>query len=53
MNRWLLHPAAKPLVFLLAGVPLAWLVGAALANALGPNPAEALIRRSGDWALRL
>lgn len=53
MNRWLLHPATKPLVFVLALAPLVWLMWAALANALGPNPAEALIRRSGDWALRL
>lgn len=49
----LLHPAAKPLLFAAALGPLAWLVYGALANALGPNPAEALIRATGDWTLRL
>ncbi|MCW5610129.1 MAG: sulfoxide reductase heme-binding subunit YedZ [Rubrivivax sp.] len=52
-SRWLLHPAAKPLVFLLALGPFAWLLYGAIADALGPNPAEALIRGSGDWTLRL
>lgn len=53
INRWLLHGAAKPLAFLLAMAPLVWLAWAVSANALGPNPAEALIRRTGDWSLRL
>lgn len=53
MNRWLLHPAAKPLVFALALGPFAWLLYGALANRLGANPAEALIRGTGDWTLRL
>jgi sulfoxide reductase heme-binding subunit YedZ len=53
MNRWLLHPAAKPLVFVLALLPLAWLVTGAVLNTLGANPAEALIRATGDWTLRL
>lgn len=53
MNRWLLHPAAKPLVFGLALGPFAWLFWGAAADTLGPNPAEALIRGSGDWTLRL
>ena len=52
MNQLLLKPAAKPLLFLLALGPLAWLVFGAVANTLGPNPAEALIRSSGDWTLR-
>lgn len=52
MNRLLLHPAVKPLVFVAGLGPLAWLLGAALADALGPNPAEALLRGSGDWTLR-
>ncbi|CAD5374132.1 Protein-methionine-sulfoxide reductase heme-binding subunit MsrQ [Rubrivivax sp. A210] len=51
-NRRLLHPAAKPLLFAAALLPLAWLVYAAFANRLGANPAEALIRASGDWTLR-
>ncbi|MEO5732750.1 MAG: protein-methionine-sulfoxide reductase heme-binding subunit MsrQ [Rubrivivax sp.] len=53
MNRWLLKPAAKPLLFVLALLPLAWFVWSATADTLGPNPAEALIRGGGDWTLRL
>ncbi len=53
VNHWLLHPAAKPVVFLLALVPLATLVAGALTETLGANPAEALIRGTGEWALRL
>lgn len=52
MNRWLLHPAARPVVFLLSLVPLAQLLGGALTDTLGANPAEALIRGTGEWALR-
>ena len=52
MNRWLLKPAAKPVVFALALLPFAWLFWRAFDNALGPNPAEALIRSTGDWTLR-
>lgn len=53
MKKWLLHPAAKPLVFALCLGPFAWLFYGALANQLGANPAEALIRATGDWTLRL
>ena len=52
MRKLLLHPAAKPVVFVLCLLPLAWLVYAAAANELGANPAEALIRATGDWTLR-
>jgi methionine sulfoxide reductase heme-binding subunit len=52
LNRWFLHPATKPLVFLLSLLPLAWLFGGAVAGTLGANPAEALIRGLGDWTLR-
>ncbi|WP_298212800.1 protein-methionine-sulfoxide reductase heme-binding subunit MsrQ [Acidovorax sp.] len=52
MRKLLLHPAAKPLVFVLCLLPLAWLVVAAVTNQLGANPAEALIRATGDWTLR-
>jgi len=52
MKKLLLHPAAKPVVFTICLLPLAWLVYGVLADRLGPNPAEALIRASGDWALR-
>jgi sulfoxide reductase heme-binding subunit YedZ len=48
----LLHPAAKPIVFLICLLPFAWLFYRAFANELGANPAEALIRATGDWTLR-
>lgn len=50
--RWLMSPATKPVLFVLALLPLAWLVVGALGDGLGPNPAEALIRGTGDWTLR-
>ena len=52
MNRLLQSAATKPLLFLLALAPVAHLVWGAFANTLGANPAEALIRGSGDWTLR-
>ncbi len=52
MNRALLHPAAKPLVFALGLLPWVWLVWQAAGDRLGANPQEALIRTTGDWALR-
>lgn len=50
-SPWL-HPAAKPLLFVLCLLPFGWLMYGALANTLGANPAEALIRSTGDWTLR-
>ena len=52
LNQALLHRAAKPVLFALALLPLAWLFYAATADQLGANPAEALIRSLGDWTLR-
>ncbi len=52
LNQALLHRAAKPVLFVLALLPLAWLFYAAAADQLGANPAEALIRSLGDWTLR-
>ncbi|QHI98229.1 sulfoxide reductase heme-binding subunit YedZ [Xylophilus rhododendri] len=52
MNKILLHPAAKPLLFLLCLAPFAWLLYAAFTDRLGANPPEALVRGTGDWALR-
>jgi sulfoxide reductase heme-binding subunit YedZ len=52
VQRVLLHPLAKPLVFVLWLLPLVWLFWAASAYRLGANPAEALIRALGDWTLR-
>jgi methionine sulfoxide reductase heme-binding subunit len=48
----LLHPAAKPLVFTLSLLPLAWLFYGAITDNLGANPAEYLSRSTGDWTLR-
>lgn len=52
MRRSLMHPALKPLVFAAALLPFAWLLWGALTQHLGANPAEALIRSTGDWTLR-
>lgn len=50
--RALLHPAAKPLVFVLSLLPFAWLLYGAINENLGANPAEYLSRATGDWTLR-
>ena len=52
MNKLLMHPAAKPVVFVLCLLPFAWLFYGALTDGLGANPAEYLIRATGDWTLR-
>ncbi|MDI1237846.1 MAG: sulfoxide reductase heme-binding subunit YedZ [Polaromonas sp.] len=52
MKKLLLHPAAKPVVFAACLLPFIWLFYSALSNQLGANPAEALIRATGDWTLR-
>jgi methionine sulfoxide reductase heme-binding subunit len=51
-QKLLLHKAAKPVLFVLCLLPFAWLLYGALTNQLGANPAEALIRATGDWTLR-
>jgi len=38
---------------MLCVLPFAWLVWGAVNDALGANPAEYLIRATGDWTLRL
>ena len=53
LNRGLLHPGVKPLLWLLCLLPLAdwfWRGGA---GTLGANPAETLLRGTGEWTLRL
>ena len=52
INRWLSARAAKPLLFVCALLPMGWLLFGAITGQLGPNPAEALVRSSGDWTLR-
>ena len=52
VTRWLLKPQAKPALFAAALLPFAWLLYGAIANTLGANPAEHLIRSTGDWTLR-
>jgi sulfoxide reductase heme-binding subunit YedZ len=52
MNRLLSHSLAKPLVFALCLLPLSWLLYRVVQDQLGANPQEALIRATGDWALR-
>jgi methionine sulfoxide reductase heme-binding subunit len=47
------HRSAKPVLWLLCLLPFAWLVWGAANDALGANPAEYLIRATGDWTLRL
>jgi sulfoxide reductase heme-binding subunit YedZ len=52
LNKILLKPWAKPLLWLLYAVPLVWLIVRAVTDDLGANPAEKLIRETGEWTLR-
>ena len=52
VRRFLAHPAGTGVFWLLVLWPGVGLVVAAALNALGANPAEALIRSTGDWTLR-
>lgn len=45
--------AAKPVALALVCVPLAWLAADVALDRLGANPVEAVLHRTGDWALRL
>jgi methionine sulfoxide reductase heme-binding subunit len=53
LHKALQHRSAKPVAWLLCFFPFVWLVWGAANNALGANPAEYLIRATGDWTLRL
>ena len=46
-SRW-----AKPVVFGVCLLPVAWLLRGIALDDLGANPAEFLIRATGDWTLR-
>jgi methionine sulfoxide reductase heme-binding subunit len=48
----LLKPAAKAILFIACLLPFAWLILGLYTNQLGANPAEYLIRSTGDWTLR-
>ena len=43
---------AKPFIFVLCTLPFFYLLWGASNDALGANPAEYLIRATGDWTLR-
>ena len=53
MQRVLAWRFAKPFIFVLALAPLGYLLFAVLHDALGANPAEALLRATGLWTLRM
>lgn len=52
VQRYLLRTWAKPWLFMLCLLPFGWLLYGAISNTLGANPAEALLRSTGDWTLR-
>ena len=52
LNKILLHHLGKPVAIVVCCLPLAWLVLSLLAGQLGANPAERLVRSTGDWTLR-
>ena len=53
LRQALQHRRAKLVLWLLCFLPFAWLVLGAASDILGANPAEYLIRATGDWTLRL
>ena len=52
MRSWLRTRTAWWVLLAIGLLPLAWLLWCTLADQLGANPAETLIRATGDWALR-
>ena len=52
MRGWLRTRPAWWSLLALGLLPLAWLVWRTFADQLGANPAETLIRATGDWTLR-
>ncbi|MFM7341547.1 MAG: sulfite oxidase heme-binding subunit YedZ [Betaproteobacteria bacterium] len=53
LNDFLSQPICKRGAFALLCLPFLQLVVLAATEGLGPNPQEALIRSTGDWALRM
>ncbi len=52
MRTWLRTSSAWWGLLVLGLLPLAWLLWRTASDQLGANPAEALIRATGDWTLR-
>lgn len=52
LNQILIAWAAKPACFVISLLPFGWLIYAATADQLGANPAQALVRATGDWTIR-
>ena len=54
LRPYLAKPYAKPILFVLCLLPFLFLAYAAVFNqaSLGANPAEYIIRSTGDWVLR-
>jgi sulfoxide reductase heme-binding subunit YedZ len=53
MTQTQLRRVLKPIVFLAALGPVAWLVYGAFAGELGANPVETITNTTGIWTLRL
>jgi sulfoxide reductase heme-binding subunit YedZ len=52
LRQVLRKPMAKLGLVLVSLIPFAWLCSGIFLDSLGPNPAEFLIRSTGDWTLR-
>jgi sulfoxide reductase heme-binding subunit YedZ len=52
MDRYLAHPAVKPVVFVTALIPFGILAQRMLSGHLGANPVETITHWTGLWALR-
>jgi len=51
-NDPFMRRSAKPVIFVLCLLPLAWLLWRAASGGLSANPIEAINRYLGDWGLR-
>jgi methionine sulfoxide reductase heme-binding subunit len=48
----LLNPMGKPVLWVACALPALVLLAAAMGDRLGANPAEKLVRETGEWGLR-